>query len=224
VVKVISFDVEGTLVTPQFSQAIWYQAIPLIYADKWGVSLEKAQILVKQEYDRIGSRRKEWYDIKFWFKYFNFNCNFKAVLNEYQNQVCFYPEAILVLKQLSQNYPLIVSSGSSREFLEVLLIKVKEYFVNVFSSISDYGDLKTVDFYSWLCQKMNLLPDEIVHLGDNWEFDFLNAKLAGVNAFYLDRGEGGHSSTEVPEKAENVVRNLKEFANQLSQWSQHQTD
>lgn len=202
--------------TPQFSQAVWYQAIPSIYADKFKISLEEAQILVKREYDRIGSYCKEWYDIKFWWQYFDFNGDFKALLNNYRSRISFYPEVKSALSQLSRKYPLIISSGSSQEFLEVLLAEVRGYFSKVFSSISDYGELKTVSFYSWLCQKMALSPSEIIHLGDNWEFDFLNAKLAGIKAFYLDRNSFGSSVGQISDGG-GAVGDLREFVEYLEE-------
>ena len=35
-IKVISFVLEGTLVTPEFSQAVWHEGIPSIYASENG--------------------------------------------------------------------------------------------------------------------------------------------------------------------------------------------
>ena len=42
-IEVISFDAEGTVVTPDFSQAIWHEAIPAIYARKKGFDLAQAK-------------------------------------------------------------------------------------------------------------------------------------------------------------------------------------
>jgi hypothetical protein len=66
-VKIVSFDAEGTLVTPYFTQAIWHEEIPTLYAQNKGISFEQAKAVVQQEYDLIGEQRMEWYDIKFWF-------------------------------------------------------------------------------------------------------------------------------------------------------------
>ena len=47
-------------------------------------------------------------------------------------------------------------------------------------------------FYNQICQTMDVEPDRIVHVGDNWNTDFLNPREVGINAFYLDR-TGGNS-------------------------------
>jgi FMN phosphatase YigB (HAD superfamily) len=39
---------------------------------------------------------------------------------------------------------------------------------------------------------MNVEPKQVVHIGDNWQFDFLNSKQIGMHAFYLDRSGRNH--------------------------------
>jgi FMN phosphatase YigB (HAD superfamily) len=69
-IKVISFDLEGTLVTPNFSQAVWHEGIPSLYANQKGISFVEAKAIVLREYQAVGDQRKEWYDIKYWFSHF----------------------------------------------------------------------------------------------------------------------------------------------------------
>jgi FMN phosphatase YigB (HAD superfamily) len=63
------------------------------------------------------------------------------------------------------------------------------HFVRVFSSISDYGQLKNPQFYAWVCQEMGVEPLEMVHIGDSQRFDLIAAKEAGIRAFHLNRDE-----------------------------------
>jgi hypothetical protein len=66
-IELISFDAEGTVVTPDFSQTIWHEAIPALYAQRKGLDLAQAKKCVYEEYDKIGDQRLEWYDIEYWF-------------------------------------------------------------------------------------------------------------------------------------------------------------
>jgi FMN phosphatase YigB (HAD superfamily) len=34
---------------------------------------------------------------------------------------------------------------------------------------------------------MGVGPSQVIHVGDNWQFDFIAPKEAGIKAFYLDR-------------------------------------
>jgi len=186
-VKVVSFDLEGTLVTPDFSQAVWHEGIPFLYARKNGISFETAQETVRKVYDEVGDQRKEWYDIKYWFERFRLG-DYRPVLeSNRQRQSCF-PEVIEVLPTFGERYKLVVATGSAREFLPFLLNGIEGYFTRVFSSISDYGQVKKPEFYLSVCQEMGIRPQEMVHVGDSWQHDFLAAKEAGIETFYLDRG------------------------------------
>jgi len=205
-IKIISFDVEGTLVTPDFSYAVWFEAIPKLYGQKHGISCEKARQIVKAEYEKVGDQRLEWYDVGYWFNYFGISSP-APILKGYENKVCYYPEVFDILKVLGQKFKLVVASGSSREFLRHLLKDVETYFTKVFSSISDYQQLKTKDFYLRMCQDLGVSPHQIIHVGDNRQFDFDIPQQLGILAFHLDRN-GQTPGTE-------SVNSLKQFQSRL---------
>jgi len=185
-IKVISFDAEGTLMTPDFSHTVWHEAIPTFYSQKNGIELAQAKRIVATEYDKIGDQRHEWYDINFWFRHLHLGVP-EPVIQSCQDKVSYYPEVIDVLSSLDSQYRLIIASGTPLELLHYLLRDVEPYFARVFSSTSHYKQLKTPDFYLQVCQEMNVKPSQVVHVGDNWQFDFLNAKQAGIHAFHIDR-------------------------------------
>jgi len=190
-IEVISFDAEGTLVTPDFSQTVWHEAIPTLYARKKSIELAQAKEIVAMEFDKIGDQRLEWYDINYWFGYLGLGAS-KPLIESCQDKLSYYPEVTEVLSSLSSKYKLSIASGTPLELLHYLLRDVKPYFARIFSSISHYRQLKTPAFYLQMCQAMNVKPSQVVHVGDNWQFDFLNPKQVGINAFYLDRSEKNH--------------------------------
>jgi len=185
-VKVVSFDVEGTLVTPDFSYAIWFEAIPQSYAERNGLDFEQAKFLVQEEYGKVGDQRLEWYDVHYWFNKLGLGVP-DPVMAGCSTRVQYYPEVQDVLISLNERYTLTVASGSPREFLFHLLRDIEHCFTNVFSSVSDYKQLKTPEFYRKICQVLGVRPDQVVHVGDNWQFDFLAPSEIGIHAFYLDR-------------------------------------
>ena len=179
--------------TPDFSYTIWHEAIPLFYAQKRGIELAQARRIVAEEYDKVGDQRLEWYDIRYWFEYLGLGSP-EPVIESCRNKVSYYPEVIGVLSSLNGKYKLIVASGTPLELLHYLLQDVKHYFARTFSSTSHYRQLKSPDFYLAICKAMNVEPRQVIHVGDNWQFDFLNAKQAGVHAFHLDRSGNNHES------------------------------
>ncbi len=200
-IKVVSFDAEGTLVASDFSQAVWHEGIPSLYAKMKGISFREAKALVEKEYDKVGEGKREWYDIKYWFERFQLG-DYQPVLETHKHKAACYPEAPQVLSALGNAYTLVVTTSSAREFLPYLLNGLDEYLDRVFSSISDYGQLKSPQFYATVCREMCIKPGEMIHVGDSWQFDFLAATEAGIKAFHLDRGpepEEGGSLTSLEE-------------------------
>jgi HAD superfamily hydrolase (TIGR01549 family) len=193
-IEVISFDAEGTVVTPDFSQAIWHEAIPALYARRRGFDLAEAKKLVHEEYDKIGDQRLEWYDIEYWFSCLDLGSS-EPVIQTCLGRIAYYPEVTQVLSSLAKKYRLIIASGTPRELLHFLLQDIEPYFVRVFSSVSHYGQLKNPDFYLRICEEIGVKPSQVIHVGDSWQFDFLNSRQAGIHAFHLDRSGNNHQES-----------------------------
>jgi FMN phosphatase YigB (HAD superfamily) len=193
-IELISFDAEGTLVTPDFSETIWHEAIPTLYAQKKGMDLAQAKKCIAEEYGRVGDQRLEWYDIKYWFGYLGLGSS-EPVIESCLCRIAYYPEVIDVLSSLASGYKLIIASGTPLELLHCLLRDIKPYFVRIFSSVSHYRQVKSPDFYLGICEEMGVKPSQVVHVGDSWQFDFLNARQAGINSFYIDRSGRNHQES-----------------------------
>jgi len=186
-IKIISFDVEGTLVSPDFSLAVWYEGIPALYSRRHNRDFAGALAEVKKAYDEVGDRQKEWYDIRYWCERFQLG-DYQLMMESYRDRAVHYPEVKGILGSLGNQYKLIATSGSAREFLGYLMDGIAGYFERVFSSISDYEQVKTPQFYLAVCREMKVKPGEMVHIGDNWQFDVLAAQEAGIRAFHIQRG------------------------------------
>jgi len=185
-IRIISFDVEGTLATTEFSAAIWFEMIPQRYAARYGIDFNEALNQVRQAYDMVGENRLEWYDVQYWFDRFDLG-RADIAMDKLQCRVRYYPETIEVLDKLAKHYKLCVASGSPRPFLKHLLYNVEHYFTAIFSSVSDFKQIKTADFYRIMCRKLGVDPKQIVHVGDNLQFDFNEPSSVGIKAFHLDR-------------------------------------
>jgi HAD superfamily hydrolase (TIGR01549 family) len=156
---------------------------------------EQAQKAVMKEYEKVGDQRVEWYDIKYWFQKFDLG-DYKPAMEQYQDRVHYFPEVRELLTSLDGKYKVIATSGSPKEFLHHLLRDIKPYFHRIFSSISDYKQVKTQEFYRRLCQELDVVPEQILHIGDNWQFDFNAPKDMGIQVLYLDRqGKDNHPSS-----------------------------
>lgn len=210
----ISFDVDGTIVKPEYNELIWFKEVPQLYAEKYGVNFEKAKQLVIEEYERVGENDVRWYTLGYWLKHFGFNTSEEKILEKYAEYVELYPEVLPVLKRLKRNYTLVVASAMSKDFIAVKLRKkeIFRYFERVFSAISDFGLIKKeVTFYQRVCQSLGIPPSQLIHVGDNYEADYLVPRKTGIKAFYLNRS-GCRLFNTYPD---SVVSDLEEFVRRI---------
>jgi putative hydrolase of the HAD superfamily len=205
-IKIISFDFDGTIAKHTFADAFWLEGVPALYAKHHHVDVEAAKKYLFEEYDKIGDNRIEWYDPEYWFDRFDLQADWKKMLLQYRENVEVYPEVPSVLKRLSASYLLIVSSNAKKEFIDVQLkqSKLSDYFDRIFSSTSDFHTVKKVtDFYAMICKKLRIQPEEMIHVGDHKEFDYLSPQKLGITSYYLDRKK---NTTGL-----HIVSDLKEF-------------
>src|SRR4030066_912108 len=95
-VKIVSFDAEGTLVTADFSYAVWFEAIPERYAERNGIDFEMARKVIEEEYRKVGDQKLEWYDVRYWFDKLGLGAP-DQVMKKCSSRVCYYPEVEEVL-------------------------------------------------------------------------------------------------------------------------------
>ena len=208
--KIISFDMDGTLVDSEFTDWVWLHGIPKLYAEKTGLPFEKAKHLVVEEYLKVGEGAIEWYDIKYWFQFFQLEQSWKVLMERYVDKISIYPNVNHILERLKDRFQLVLTSNAGREFIDVEMeaTGLRRYFDRIFSATSDFGEVKkTIGFYRQICQILGANPEEIVHIGDHYEFDYLVPRTLGIQAFYLDRS-GQH-------KGDFVISNLEDLKKRL---------
>ncbi len=208
--KIISFDMDGTLVDPEYTDWVWLHGIPVLYAEKTGLPFEKAKHLVVEEYLKVGEGSIEWYDIKYWFQFFQLEQSWKVLMERYVDKIRIYPNAHHLLEHLKGRFQLVLTSNAGREFIDVEMeaTGLRSYFDRIFSATSDFGEVKkTVGFYQRICQILGVHPQNMVHVGDHYEFDYLVPRSLGIHAFYLDRS--GERNGEL------VLRDLRDLEERL---------
>jgi putative hydrolase of the HAD superfamily len=205
-IKIISFDVDGTLVDQAFVDFVWNEGVPLLYSKQKNIPFEKAKKYVKKKYDEIGEEDIRWYLPSYWFKELGLKGKPEDLIRKYADELKVFPEVPKILEKLSKRFDLIASTNASREFIEVSLRTLKGFLKYTFSSTTDFGLVrKKPKFYARICDILGIKPHEMVHVGDHKKFDYLVPRKIGINSFLLDRSG--------KEEGDFVVRDLEEFYN-----------
>lgn len=204
--EVISFDVDGTLVKKDLVEKFWFREIPAMVAEKKRVDFSVAQREVKESYREIGDDELEWYLPEYWFSRFGLNEKPENVLRKIRDDFPFYSDALETLNKLEDRYKLIVISNASREFLRVNLKELKDRFDLVCSCVSDLEEIKkNPKVFQTVSNKLGVEPEKIVHVGDDWEADFIAPKQSGIRSFFLDRkGDKKHEDSKVLESLSHL--------------------
>ena len=208
--KYISFDMDGTLIDPEFTDWVWGQGIPSLYGQKVGLPFEAAKAYVVEEYQKVGEGAIEWYDIKYWFGLFQLEGSWRDLMKQFVDKIKVYPDVNHILDRLKDKFSLILTSNAGREFIEVEMeaTGLDQYFDRIFSATSDFGVVKkTTTFYQQVCQILETNPQEIIHVGDHYDFDYLVPQKFGIRAFYLDR--------KWEQKGEFILHSLRDLEERL---------
>jgi putative hydrolase of the HAD superfamily len=209
-IKVISFDLDGTLMKNTFADLVWLEGLPKVYAQEKDINFKKAKSYIHQEYEKIGDHKVEWYDLQYWFNRFDLKGSWRDLLEQYKYAIEPYPEVSGVLRRFNKKFNLIITSNAKREFIEIELkeTNLRAYFTRLFSSTSDFHKVKkTSDFYTLIYQNLKIDPSEMIHIGDNEKFDYTIPKSIGINTFYLNRKKTN--------SGEYIVFNLEEFEEKI---------
>ena len=196
-IRVISLDMDGTLVKTRFVDKVWMEGMPTLYAEKTGLDYSAAKEYVLGEYMKIGSDRLEWYDLLYWIERFGLKVGKDELLQMYEDEIETYPEVQEVLDLLAENYELVVTSNAAREFIDIELEGLSDYFSETFSATSDFREVKKSPLiYGTVCAHMGAKPFEVLHIGDHYNYDYESPLDAGLDALFLDR-KGERSGREV---------------------------
>lgn len=195
---VISFDMDGTLVSSRFVDKVWMEGVPRLYAERHGIDYKKARETVVGEYTKIGSDHLEWYDLQYWLDRFEIRMNKFDLLDTYRDEVEMYPEVDAVLEDLRGfGYRLVITSNAAREFIDFELDGLSDRFDRIFSATSDFKDVKkSAGVYSKVCKRIGKRPVEVLHIGDHYVYDYESPIEAGLDAIFLDR-KGERKGVEV---------------------------
>jgi putative hydrolase of the HAD superfamily len=121
----------------------------------------------------------------------------------------------LTLKQLFKKYQLISISSVPREFMDIKLKSIKKYFRRNFSTLSEYKELKNKDAFCHISHKLKINPQQILHIGDHEQLDYIAAREAEWNVLLIDR----YYTSLQKKYPDSVIHALTELPNRIKLFS-----
>jgi FMN phosphatase YigB (HAD superfamily) len=206
--RVISFDLDGTLTTRTFADAVWDEGIPSRVSLNYKIPKETARFLCRNAYETIGDRSIKYYQLPFWLKYFGLEDDAKEIIKSFSESIALYDDVIPTVSRLKkQGFKLVIFSNATRLFLDEEMSKsgLSPYFDFVVSLPDDWNTLKSAPS---AFSKLESEAGSFIHIGDNIHHDFETPVKAGYIAYHVFRGDG--------ERHERSIDSLDEFFNIVS--------
>lgn len=194
--KVISFDLDGTLVDARYGDMVWNHGIPAEYAKAYGMPFDEAKAFVRARYQSVGDGDILWYEIRHWLKWFSLEVDADELLGRYESCISLMPDAAEVLRELRGRYTLVIASNAARIFVEKELAHtgIAGFFSRIVSATTDYGMIKKEEgFFRRLCADMGITSGEMVHVGDHPVFDHDVPSGLGIESYHIN-GHGGDAA------------------------------
>jgi len=206
VLRVISFDLDGTLIKKGYDDIFWNELVPELYAESKKISFENAQKFILDAYDSIGPSDPRWYIPEYWFEKFGLTANIREVLKRVNYADGVYDD-LHMLSDFSRNHTVIISTNNPRVILEHkldVLNQSKHFLTEAFSAVSDFANIvKSKEFYLGICKEMAVKPEQMLHIGDDLANDVEIPMSVGVNALLIDR--------ERKNDGKNIIHSLAEL-------------
>jgi len=205
--KVISFDLDGTLVDARYGDMVWNHGIPDEYAKAYGMTFDDALKLIRAQYESVGDGDILWYEIEHWLKRFSLEIEANELLDRYASYIRLMPDAAEVLRELYGRYTLVIASNAARIFVEKELAHtgVAGLFTHIVSATTDYGMIKKEEsFFRRLCADIGVTSGEMVHVGDHPVFDHDVPSELGIESYHIN----GHDA-DVEER--RTISGLKDL-------------
>ena len=74
---------------------------------------------------------------------------------------------------------------------------------------------KEEGFYGKLCERLQMMPSEIVHVGDHPVFDHDIPSGLGIESYYLVSGQAAGSTDTPHHNGRSIIKSLKELLEKL---------
>ncbi len=114
-----------------------------------------------------------------------------SIFWEARQQVTLFPQTLELLKHLSRQLPLVSLSNGN---VSPERIGIKKYF-NESINLMDAGNAKPHPaMFHLACQRLNIKPQELLHIGDSLPIDIRGAQRAGCLALWFNPGAASAST------------------------------
>lgn len=186
--KLLSFDLQGTLSNSQFSDDFWLRLLPILYAQKYEITVAQAKDVLGQQFREMGRYDYRYYSPAYWLDRLCPGESLQTVSSQLHARPEFFSDTASVIAHLVGRVPLAILSTTTHDFITIELSGFEHYFNRVISCLDDFSTAgKTPGCFHRLATLFSVECQDVLHVGDCREMDIQNAISAGCDALYFDK-------------------------------------
>lgn len=189
---IISFDLDGTLISDAGDDHVWNEAIPEAYADHHGITLSEAKKTVYAEYYKARSIENvdDYTEVHYWVNRLDLASDGDELINMIAAINTAYDD-YSALKEVSENHEITLFTNSSRELMEAKLDKLPfNHFKKTVSATTDYNaNKRDVETWEQYLADLDTPANTIVHIGDRIVDDVEVPSTLDIDGYQIRRDD-----------------------------------
>ena len=109
-----------------------------------------------------------------------------AIFFHERNRVEFYPDAMAGLQRIATQRPIAALTNGNADLAVIGIASLFRFQLGA----REYGAPKPdAGFFHEACRRLDVAPDEVLHVGDHPQMDIAGAANAGLQTCWIDRGD-----------------------------------
>jgi len=202
----VSFDLDGTLSTHAFAEAVWDEALPGALARRRGIVLDEARRLCRGAYAAEGDASIRWYQLPYWLEALGLSDLDPAdLVRAAAAHIRLFDDVVPTLERLRDaGLNLVIFSNAARIFLdtEVVMSGLDRYVARSISVTDDWGMVKA-DPRAFA--RLLECYGACIHIGDHLSFDYHVPRALGIEAYHVWRGSGERMPESITSLADIIA-------------------
>ena len=132
-------QIKGISLDVSFSDEVWMELLPKLYATKHQIPLGEAKRYLKETFSSLGRYDKRYYVFQYWLESLDLKLSWDQITSQIASPPHLYEDMTKLVKQLCGKVPLIIFSATTRDFIEHEISPLKSSFTQIISAIDDLG-------------------------------------------------------------------------------------